>query len=493
MGLLRALGRVFDCASWTQSSVAAQVSGGHYPSADPRRKLLAELRAARLTADQALVPALETLQAQSAKLDASTPLGRGAVEGFAAELVGSGIDVLPQCADAGHAARIKRRWRRWARHCGTRGQHLTTLQFQAGRSLQRSGGCLWRYVIQASRLDRGWLPLAIMPLPVEWLARDPVQPLPEGQRFLAGVVYDRFGAQVAYDLRDPGDPSAAGERVPAEWCDYIYEERLPGQTIGEPGLAPAIERIWQDGESVVYELRAALVAGVPTVITTAALDSALDTSDPSEAITAIPPGSYVHLEGNEKLEQVRQERPNTKLPEFRGTTRGDVAAMTRVSQRYLDRDNSQVNYSASRDDQLRTRRLTAAILRDFERLTASRPYEKILPYILAAEGIALPPPGPAREDFFEHDLLPDSPEAANALEQVNCDAEKLRIGRISYRRLLAGYGLDAEEIIAERAEDNSRLTTAGLPTVEAATGKAAPAAPAAAAEPEPAPAKKKDI
>lgn len=487
MGAMRPLwraatkGGIYD-ATWKSGDVVGSAAGT-YPSCDPRRKLLAELRTMRGTPDQLLSRDLHLLQAQCAQLDAGTPLGRGAVEGFAAELIGSGIDVLPRCPDPRERKQIKREWRRWAKHAGTRGQPLALLQAQAARSLPRSGGCLWRWVIDQDRTAKGWLPIAILPLPIEWLSGDAVEKVAEGNTFLKGVEYDRLDRPVAYHICNPAEPGAQGERVSAEWMTYIWDERLPGQSIGEPGLAPAVERVWQDGESVVYELRASATANAPSVFTTAQIGSS--TSGAGDEVDAIPPGSWIHGVDGETFNQVKAERPNTKLPEFRSTTRGDVAAIGRVSQRYLDRNNERVSYSSSRDDQLRSRRLGKLVMPGLSRFTASEPYERVLPWILLRLGIA-DPPGPMRQELYAHEVMPDMAEPANQLEQIKTDDLALRAGTTSPQRVAARESIDWDDLVEERREANEQLAVAGLPPVAVDPSKAAawqdPANAAAQAE-----------
>jgi capsid protein len=467
-------------STWTQSDFLG-AAGGHYPSCDPRRKLVAELRNSRGTPDQLLRPSLHLLQAQCAKLDAATPLGRGAVEGFAAELIGSGIDILPRCPDPIQRKQIKREWRRWTKHAGTRGQPLALLQAQAARSIPRSGGCLWRWVIDPDRTAKGWLPIAIVPLPIEWLSGDEVEKIAAGNTFLAGIEYDKLDRPVAYHLRNPAEAGAKGERVAAEWLTHIWDERLPGMSIGEPGLAPAVERVWQDGESVVQELRASATANAPSVFTTAQLDG--QTSGAGDVVDAIPAGSWIHAIEGETFHQVTPERPNTKLPEFRGTVRGDVAAIARTSQRYLDRNNERVSYSSSRDDQLRSRRLGKLIMPGLSRFTASEPYERVLPWILLRLGIP-DPPGPMRQELYAHEVMPDMAEPANQLEQIKTDDLALRAGTTSPQRIASRDSIDWDDLLEERRQANEDLAAAGLPPVAVDPTKAAAwNDPAGAAEP----------
>jgi capsid protein len=435
--------------SWNKGE-ALGVGGDTYDATNNRRKILAEMQARRGTPDQHLVPSLAKLQAQGAKLDCNTPYGRGAVEGFTAELIGRSIDVQPVgIKDKKFKKKIMKRWRRWCKTASVTGRSLWTLQRQAARSMPRTGGVLWRWVADPDKAKRGLPPVSIRALPAEWLSTSEVVKVPKGHTFAGGVELDRMGRAAAYHLSDPEEPGSDGERVDAQWITYVFEERLAGQSVGEPGLAPAVERIFQDGTMVVNELRAGTVANTPSVFTTSDM---MGTEEGAEPITEMPIGSIFHGEAGETFHQIKSERPSTKVHEFRHTTRGDVAAITRTSQRWLDRDNARVNFSASRDDQLRSEKLIGPVQDEIGQLIAEEPWQRVAPYLWMLEGKRLPSDPDRREAVLAVELRPDVTGSANRLEAVKTDILEVAYGISSLQEVCARRGKVYDQVLEEMAE-----------------------------------------
>lgn len=475
-------------------SALATVAGwmGAYNSTDPRRKILEKWVVQKATANQALVNNLQTIVNQCRQLERNCPSARAVVEGLVADIIGTGIDVAPDTGSSPRDDKIKRVWQEWCESAAVDGTSLWELQAQACREIATAGGPLWRFVVLPERVAEGRLPLAILPLEVEWLSSLPVAPTAPGASFVNGVEMDKLGRPIAYHLLDPalaGNPQT-GERVLAKSIVYGFEKRRPGQALGEPMLAPLIERFKQEEDLVRIELKSAEIAANFAVAVTSeyhpdTTDDETGTSDTAEGVVDISPGTVTRLIPGEDVKALQSNRPNQQIAPFRAMLRGDIAACARTSKKWLDRDYSSATFMNTRMEQDDSTRMHKPTQHWLARFIASRPYLEVLPWIMLRLGQEMPAEGtPARIKLLAHKILPDLPGYVDPLKDGQAAIQNIAGGLSTYEEECSKRGKDWQKVAEQRAKELEFYDSLGLD--DPATPKPAAPEPAAASEPAPA-------
>jgi lambda family phage portal protein len=423
---------------------------GAYQSTDTTRRLLDGWKPQRASSNQSLVPTLSTLVAQCRQIERTVPVARAVIEGLRADVIGSGIDVLPLGMRDVETAQLVSRWHAWCDRAGVNGETLWELQALGMSEIATAGAALWRWV-PSSINPYG---LALLPLEVEWLAEYPVDTVPAGMTFVRGILVDRLGVPQFYDLRNP-ESMAGGERVPAAQIVHCFERRRALQTHGEPILAPVIERLYQDNELVAVELQSARKAAAMAVAITS--EQQLDEEDDDgNKVTDIPGAAAVNLAPGEGVEVISSDRPSQAVALFRGTIRGDIAAACRVSRWLLDRDPSQASYSSGRLDQLIGKRVLAPLKSEIGRHLAGRIFERIAPLALLESRMPMPKGG------LRYDLRPDQPEYVDPTKDAEAALTQLDGNLTTLEKVCSDRGLDWQQVLEQRARERDKLAELGL-------------------------------
>ena len=459
--LLRALARG---ASWSASALTATSSWlAAYPSTDARRKeVFNSWKPHSATADQALAANLTTLVTQCRHLDRSTPLGRAVTNGLAADSIGNGIDVLPDSGADGFNKVLYREWGVFAEHALVDGGSLWDWQYQVICDLVTAGAALARFVVLPERLEQGRLPLAILPLEVEWLCEEAVGAIAAGNKFVRGIEVDKFGRPTYYHLRHP-EAATGGERVAAEEIIHVFHRRRAQQTHGEPVLAPVVERILQDSRIIETELKAAVATAAPAIAITSENHPGGGTAEEDadgEPVTDIPAGSVARLRPGEDLKTVENKRPSQHIAPFRATIRGDVAAATGVSQFWLDRDPKRANYSSMRMDQLLTKRDLVRLKRCVGREAAGRVYEEIFSWVALKIGFEIPADPDFRARLVRHYLRPDQPEYVDPEKDVRASSAAVNAVLSTREQELAARGKEWRQVLSQNKREQLELDEA---------------------------------
>jgi lambda family phage portal protein len=452
-----ALNSVIVGGTWTVKTILAAANDAY--AATDNRKTLEFFRPTNRTATQAITENLSSLTAKCRQIERATPLGRAVVDALAAEIVGSGITVLPRTGDEALDAKLQAAFEDWADHALVDGGSLWSWQQLVAREIATAGAGLARILILPERVDRGWLPVAVLPLEPEWLCGDPVSEVAAGNVFVRGVELDRLGRPVAYHLRHP-EAYSGGERVDATQVIHVFERRRAQQVHGEPLLAPAIERVLQDARLIETELQAAVATSAPAVTIESENTNRLaeaDDSSSDDRVVEIAAGSVTRLLPGEKVSAIVNPRPSPQITAWRDNVRSDVAACTRTSIFWLDRDPRRANYSSMRQDQLMSRRMLAGLKDSIGVGTAGAPYESVLPYLCLRIGVAW------RPEYARYLLRPDQPQYVDPVKDVAAASNAVALNLSTYEEECASRGRDWKQVIAQRQIENQMLTAAGLP------------------------------
>lgn len=451
-----------------------------YASTDKSRKeLFNSLYLRNATSNQALAGNLSTLVAQCRQFERTTPLGRAVVDGAVADIVGTGIDVLPNTGSISTDAKLLEKWHEWAEYCLADGTSLWQWQGIVVRDLYTAGSSLARLVIDPARAKIGRIPLAILPLEVEWLSEYQCGPIKQGNRFIRGIEVDMLGRPQFYHLRHPELPIASpGEIVLAKDIIHIFERRRAQQVHGEPILAPAVERVLQDSRLVENELKAAIATSAPAIAITSA-NAGLDgdeVDDDGESVTDIPAGATVRLRPGETIASIENNRPSAGIKDFRETVTADVAACTRTSSFWLNRDPSRANFSSMRMDQLLSKRSLAPLKEVVGKGAAGCVYEAAFEWLLLAIGQRMPAAPADQVAMQRYDLRPDQPEYVDPTKDTQAAAFAIAQNLSTFDIELSSRGKDWRTVFRQRQIENAELEKLGLPmpTTEKKTETADP-------------------
>lgn len=453
-------------------------TGGGYASTDPRN---AEFRdgwsPAPTPDDEALAAELPDLVAQCRDLDRRCAKGRGIIDGFRADVVGSGIGIEPLVPTMAELVRVLRDgFNAWAESAMVNGDSLWTTQWTAAGDVATAGAFLWRWVTVE---DHVGIPLRLLPLEAEWLSPDPLRPTP-AERFCMGCEFDDLGRVVAWHLRNPA--TLVGEIVPAADIIHGTIPRRARQHHGDPILAPLILRLLQDDKLVVTELRAAVnTSNVAGVIETDDIDLGLGGpagatspapnpgAPPSTALRQarrLTPGAVLPLRIGEKWHTVENKRPAQGIAPFRASLDGDLAAGAGVSRQWIDRDASRANYSSMREDNLRTARIIGPIQAALGRKMASAVYVRLVPYLLLQAGKRWPSSPVERAALLRHELRPDRIAYVDPGVESAADVYQIEHNLITLEEVLASKGRDLATVLAKRAAEQEAIDKLAVARVQ---------------------------
>jgi lambda family phage portal protein len=463
---------------------------GAYNSTDPRRKILELFNVQKATSNQALGGNLPNLVNQCRHLERNCPSARAISEGWVADVVGTGIDVAPETGSTARDKNIRDAWLEWAEYAGVDGTSLWELQAQAMREVTVAGSFIWRFLVLPERAREGKIPLAIMPIEVEWLSSLPIAPIPDGCVFVNGVEMNRIGQPVAYHLMDPnfvGDITR-GERVSAGLICHGFEKRRPFQALGEPILAPLVERLKQEEDLIKTELAAAQIASnfAVTIKSDYHDDATDEATDDPQSVTDISPGTVTRLLPGESAEAFQSSRPNQMIAPFREMLRGDLAAAGRVPVKWLNRDYSSATFMNTRMEQADSKRMHKATQNWLARHVASRPYLEVLPWILLSRGLVMPAEKTSAKKLLAHKVLPDLPEYVDPLKDGEAALQNINGNLSTLEHECSSRGKDWQKIAEQRAAEKKFLDGLGLTMPDPSAPK-----PGAAADPAAEAAKKK--
>ncbi|HYX37114.1 MAG TPA: phage portal protein [Oligoflexus sp.] len=297
------------------------------------------------SADEALLPSLGTLRDQCRQLDRNESLARGAIENYTTNVIGDGL--RPQARIDHELAGItepdarafeRRAEKVFEMHMGKaaadfHGQStLQEIEQQAFRSTMLDGDCL---VIRRYR-DR---PGVILPVCLQLIDGARIQNPSFGSarevEIREGVEFDKAGVPVAYHVETTPRGIGIGPgtvRVPRfddegnQVALHVFRKRLPGQSRGEPFLAPVVQKFKQLTDYSEAEILAAAInACYTTFITTETPDvAARQKSAIPEALRPpqkrhtekFGPGIMMELLPNEKVDRSAPGRPNPNFDPF---------------------------------------------------------------------------------------------------------------------------------------------------------------------------------
>ena len=337
------------------------------------------------TADEALLPALDTLRSRSRDAFRNQPAARGALKTICAGVIGSGLQMQPSIdyeflkmkreqAEMWQK-KTKQEFRLWSesRNCDfSRQQTFTDLQELALMSQLVAGDC---FVLLP------WKPYPNMPydLRVQLIEADRVcnpNDLNDTSEIAGGIERNEDGTPIAIHIRTPhphatligvNNLQATWQRIPfygrktgtRNVLQIMKTDRI-GQTRGEPTLSPVIDTLKQISDYSAAELSAAVINALLTVFVERPAEDSLsggslndDVKKPWEDSNNYSFGTGTWVDGapGEKISVVNSTRPSDRFDPFFLACIKQIGMALSVPYEVLIKHFSS-SYSASRAAQL---------------------------------------------------------------------------------------------------------------------------------------------
>lgn len=323
-----------------------------YISFGSSRKSMRGAYASTNSADNDILPKLQSIRASSRDLYMNAPVATGALRRARTNIVGYGLTLQPRidreklglsddAADAWEN-RVDREFDLWAdsKFCDiTRTQDFYGLQGLALLSSLMSGDCF----VLTPYVKKYDFPYELCIKIIESdLVSNPFNLL-ENDRVCGGIEVDENGAPIAYHIQKthPGAtyPMYEWERVPAYGEGsgrrnvlHLFDKERPGQRRGVPMLAPVIEKLKQLTRLSESELMAAVVTSFFTAFIKTDLrennpvnDGFAGTAETAKTPAEIPTdasamemgaGTIIDLVPGESVELADPKRPNGAFAPF---------------------------------------------------------------------------------------------------------------------------------------------------------------------------------
>lgn len=456
------------------------------------------------SADAELLISLTQLRARSRQLMRDAPYAKRARTIVVNNVVGAGVGMQGQVKNTRGDLHsrinddIESTWCEWscAANCHTGGAlHFSDFERACMAEVFTAGEVIVR--IHFRTFGQSDVPMALELVEAERIADElsaPVGGVP-GSKMTLGIETDEFGRAIAYWIRDrhinelrPGQAGSHVTRVPAEQILHLrLIDRWP-QTRGEPWLHTVLRKLNDMEEYSGSELTAARMSANYFATIHSDNEDPLPTEkqDDGSRQMVIEPGMIDQLPTGETLDFHAPNRPNSALDPFMRYMLREVAAGVGVSYESISRDYSQSNYSSSRLALLDDRDLWK-VLQQWWARTFRDPLHRIWVQqaVLAHALTSIP------IQQFASDM-----EAFTAVrwkfrgwswvdptKEVKAYKEAIGSGMTSTTAVIAatGGGVDIEDVIAERKEENLMWEAAGFKVNWTVTDVTVPAEAAAAA------------
>ena len=296
--------------------------------------------------------------------------------------------------------------------------------------------------------------------------------LDNGNEIRMGIELNKFKRPVAYHLLQyhPGDfdyvnntKAPKYQRIPAEQVVHLYKQLRPGQTRGEPWLAPAIAAIKQLGafrEAAVVNAR--IGASKMGFFTSPGGDGfvADDYENQTPLITA-EPGSFHNLPSGVGFSAFEPQFPSQDFDGFHKSILKGVASGLGVSYTSLSNDLEATSYSSIRQGALEERdfykNTTQFVIEHFIRPV----FDSWLEAAMEVGSFSLPLKQYARfsaaAEFRGRGFSWVDPQ-----KEMTAAILGLQSGILPLNAVAAQYGMDTEELLSQIARDRELADQFGV-------------------------------
>jgi lambda family phage portal protein len=429
---------------------------GVYDAIDPRNDAMRDVVRSLMNRDANgidMAASIPMMRGLARNFERNNPTPRAVVEGIVANVIGSGIALEPDTGNPLTDAKIRPIWLDYLRSCGPNGEDIYQLESMACREMVVAGEALWLFVEDPELLGRGQVPLRVIPYEAESLDRSSgALPVPVGgNRILHGVELDQLARAVAYWIAGDGDPL----RWSANDVAHIFEPRRPTQIRGETWFAPILTTIRQERDLVIAELQAAKNTAAASVFLTSPMHGPTGLDSNGDPTVDIPAGAVIRGQPGETAELLANPRPSQQIAPFRKMLRGDVAGSSRIGQRWINRDASDINYSSMRGDMLDQERLSGPLRDILGHRSIGKLYRRALPYLCLLANVPLP-----KRDHYR--LLPDGQPYVDPQKDVAAACSAIAAGLSTHEAEIGKRGGDYKQVWAQLKREQDEAEKMGI-------------------------------
>jgi lambda family phage portal protein len=295
----------------------------------------------------------------------------------------------------------------------------------------------------------------------------------DGEREIRmGVELNKFKKPIAYHVLTyhPGDydyttqkKSPKHVRVPAEKMIHLFKQLRPGQTRGEPWLAPAIPAIKQLGafrEAAVINARVG--ASKMGFFTTQGGDGFVaDDYDGATPIMSAEPGTFHSLPQGVSFESFNPQFPSNDFDAFHKSILKGIASALGVSYTSLSNDLEATSYSSIRQGALEERDMYKNMISFFIEHFVRRIYDQWLGAAMEIDSFGIP-----LSQYNKFSLAAEFRGRGwswvDPQKEMTAAVTGLQNGILSLSHVASQYGMDSEELLSQIARDKQLAQQFGV-------------------------------
>lgn len=307
--------------------------------------------------------------------------------------------------------------------------------------------------------------------------------LPIGNRIVSGIEVNKRGRRVAYWVykQHPGDAAIidigpdALVRVPASDMIHVFEQKRPGQMRGVSALAPVLARLREIGDYEGTTLERQRIANLwvgfitrtlptmdPNDINSGALTGLEQTVDvDGVGLLPLKPGLIQELEDGQSFNFANPPEAGTNYSDYLRTSHLGTAAAAGLPYELFSGDIREVS-----DRTLRV------LVNDFRRFAEQRQWQIIIPqfcqrvveWFVEAGVLAGKIGVDESDDVRRVEHAPHGWAYIHPVQDVQGKAMEVNSGFRSRSSVIGERGDDPDMVDQERAVDQEREETLGLPT-----------------------------
>ena len=436
------------------------------------------------SADYDLLPDLPILRERSRELVRNDPVAAGAVNTLVDNIVGTGI--RPQSIiDASRigisdeqAAEVRRAceraWERWIPSADiSRRLNFYDIQATVMRSIILNG----ESIILPVRVERPGIPYAVS---LELIEPDRIEAPgktdnPNGRlNRRSGIEMGRYQNPVAYWVRvaHPGDGSferrskRTHRRLPAYNSDgqpllyHLANLTRPGQTRGEPMLAPVLQTFKDLSSFQEATLVSQRLAACYSMFVTRddPVNAALNRSDETvntQRLNEIEPGMVSYLSPGESISFGNPSALSTTYEDFMVRQLKIIGGALGLPMELLTKDFTQTNYSSARAALLEARRVFQRWQRMLIDHLSAPVYEMVIEEAWLRGDIPIKDFDSVREELTRSRWVPPSYGWVDPKKEVEAATAAIEAGLSSLAVEAAAQGRDWEQVLEQQAREKA--------------------------------------
>jgi lambda family phage portal protein len=293
-----------------------------------------------------------------------------------------------------------------------------------------------------------------------------------GNEIRMGVELNRFKRPVAYHLLTyhPGDYDWAIKnktkkhiRIPAERVIHLFKQNRPGQTRGEPWLAPAIPAIKQLGafrEAAVINARVG-ASKMGFIVNQGENGFVADDYDGNTPIIDAEPGTFHTLGPNQSIQSFEPAFPNNEFDSFHKSILRGIASAMGVSYTSLSNDLEATSYSSIRQGALEERDFYKNLTHFFIEHFIHPIYEAWLDASMDMMSFGIP--AAQYEKFLSSaEFRGRGFSWVDPQKEMSAAVLGLQNGILSLGHVASQYGMDTEELLSQIARDKQLAAQFGV-------------------------------